>query len=81
MPTPEKVATPATALTVVVPSVVPLPLTVKVTGALLLVTTLPKASLMVMTGWVVNAESLAAPAAFVERVAWVAAPKSQTGIV
>ena len=75
MPTPEKVATPATALTVVVPSVVPLPLTVKVTGALLLVTTLPKASLMVMTGWVVNAESLAAPAAFVERVAWVAAPK------
>ena len=75
MPTPEKVATPATALTVVVPSVVPLPLTVKVTGALLLVTTLPKASLMVMTGWVVNAESLAAPAAFVESVAWVAAPK------
>ena len=65
MPTPEKVATPATALTVVVPSVVPLPLTVKVTGALLLVTTLPIASLMVMTGWVVNAESLVAPAAFV----------------
>ena len=75
MPTPEKVATPATALTVVVPTVVPLPLTVMVTEAELLVTVLPKASFMVMTGWVVNAEPLVAPAAFVESVAWVAAPK------
>ena len=75
IPTSEKVATPETALTVLVPTVVPLPLTVKVTGALLLVTTLPKASVMMMTGWVVNAEPLVAPAAFVESVAWVAAPK------
>ena len=75
MPTPEKVATPATALTVAVPTVVPLPLTVMVTAAVLLVTVLPKASLMVITGWVVNAEPLALPAAGVLSVAWVAAPK------
>ena len=30
---------------------------------------------MVMTGWVVNAEPLALPAALVLSVAWVAAPK------
>ena len=66
---------PATALTVNVPTVVPLPLTVMVTEAVLLVTVLPKASLMVMTGWVVNAEPLALPAALVESVAWVAGPK------
>ena len=30
---------------------------------------------MVMTGWVVNAEPLALPAALVVSVAWVAAPK------
>ena len=74
MPTPEKVATPATALTVVAPSVVPLPLTVMVTEAVLLVTVPPKASLRVTTGWVVKAEPLAAPAALVVSVAWVAAP-------
>ena len=50
MPTSEKVAMPATAVTVAVPTVVPLPLTVMVTEAVLLVTMLPKASLMVMTG-------------------------------
>ena len=50
MPTPEKVAMPATALMVAVPTVVPLPLTVMVTEAVLLVTVLPKASLMVITG-------------------------------
>ena len=44
IPTLVKVATPATALTVVVPTVVPLPLTVMVTEAVLLVTVLPKAS-------------------------------------
>jgi hypothetical protein len=76
MPTLVKVATPATALTVVVPTVVPSPLTVMVTAAVLLVTVLPKASLMVMTGWVVKAEPLAAPAAFVVSVAWLAAPKA-----
>ena len=75
MPTPAKVATPATALTVVVPTVVPLPLTIMLTKALLLVTVLPKASLRVMTGWVVNAEPLTAPAAFVVSVAWLAVPK------
>ena len=75
MPTSVKVATPATALTVVVPTVVPLPLTVMVTEAVLLVTVLPKASLIVTIGWVVNAEPLALPAALVLSVAWVAAPK------
>ena len=80
MPTPEKVATPATALTVLM--VVPIveanpspPLTVMVTEAVLSVTVLPKASLIVITGWVVNAEPLAEPAAGVVSVAWVAAPK------
>ena len=77
MPTSEKVATPATALTVlmVVPTVVPLPLTVIVTEAALVVTVLPKVSLMVMMGWVVNAEPLALPAAAVVIVARVATPK------
>ena len=75
IPTLVKVATPATALTVVVPNVVPLPLTVMVTEAVLLVTVLPKASMMVMTGWVVNGEPLAMPAGRVVIFAWVAAPK------
>ena len=75
MPTSEKVATPATALTVVVPTVVPLPLTVMITEAVLVVTMLPKVSLMVMTGWVVNAEPLALPAAAVVSIARVAMPK------
>ena len=44
IPTSAKVATPATAFTVVVPTVIPLPLTVMVTEAVLLVTVLPKAS-------------------------------------
>ena len=50
MPTPEKAATPLTALLVVVPTVVAPVLTVMVTEAVLLVTVLPKASLMVMIG-------------------------------
>ena len=75
IPTSEKVATPATAVTVAVPTVVPLPLTVMVTEAVLLVTVLPKVSLMVMMGWVVNAEPLGAPAAEVVSVDWVAVPK------
>jgi len=75
MPTPEKVAIPLTALTVVRPTVVPLPLTVMVTEAVLLVTVLPKASLMVMMGWVVKAEPLALPFAAVVNVARVAMPK------
>ena len=75
MPTSEKVATPLEALTVVVPTVVPLPLTVMVTEAVLVVTMLPKVSLMVIMGWVVNAEPLAEPAALVDSVARVARPK------
>ena len=75
MPTSMKVATPLEALTVVVPTVVPLPLTVMVTEAVLEVTMLPKASLMVMMGWVVNAEPLALPFAEVVSVARVAMPK------
>ena len=79
MPTPEKVATPATALTVLM--VVPIveaspspPLTVMVTEAVLLVTVLPKESLMVMIGWVVNAEPLGAPAGEVVSEAWAGVP-------
>ncbi len=75
MPTSVKVATPATALTFVVPKVVAPLLTVMVTKAILLVKVLPKASLMVITGWVVNAEPLTEPAALVLSVAWVAKPK------
>ena len=75
IPTSEKVATPATAVTVVVPTVVPLPLTVMVTEAVLVVTMLPKVSLIVITGWVVNAEPLALPFAAVVSVARVATPK------
>ena len=75
MPALLKVAIPFVALTVVVPTVVAPLLTVMVIEAVLLVTMLPKASLMVMMGWVVNAEPLALPDALGERVAWVAMPK------
>ena len=75
IPTPANVATPATALVVTVPSVVAPLLTVMVTEAVLVVTVLPVESLMVMIGWVVNAEPLAEPAALVVSVAWVAVPK------
>jgi len=75
MPTSVKVATPATALTVAVPIVLAPELTVMVTAAVLVVTMLPAASLMVMMGWVVKAEPLALPFAEVVSVAWVARPK------
>ena len=75
IPTSENVATPFVALTVAEPTVVAPLLTVMVTEAVLVVTVLPAASLMVMTGWVVNAEPLALPAAAVVSVAWVAVPK------
>ena len=75
MPTLVKVATPLTALMVVEPTVVAPVLTVMVTEAVLLVTVLPKVSLMVMMGCVVNAEPLADPAAKVVSEAWVAMPK------
>ena len=75
IPTLVKVAMPLTALTVVVPTVVAPLLTVMVIAAVLVVTVLPKASWMVMMGWVVNAEPLAEPAALVVSVAWVAVPK------
>ena len=75
MPTSVKVATPATALTVAVPIVLAPELTVMVTAAVLVVTMLPAASLMVMMGWVVKAEPLALPFAEVVSVAWVAVPK------
>jgi len=75
MPTPANVAMPATALTVAVPIVLAPELTVMVTAAVLVVTMLPAASLMVMMGWVVKAEPLALPFAEVVSVAWVARPK------
>jgi len=75
MPTSEKVAMPAIALTVAVPTMVPLPLTVMVTEAVLVVTMLPKVSLMLIMGCVMNANPLALPAAEVVSVARVARPK------
>ena len=66
---------PATALTVTVPIVLAPELTVMVTAAVLVVTMLPAASLMVIMGWVVNAEPLALPFAEVVSVARVARPK------
>jgi len=75
IPTSENVATPFVALTVAEPTVVAPLLTVMVTEAVLVVTMLPKVSLMVMTGWVVKAEPLALPFAEVVSVARVAMPK------
>ena len=75
IPTLVKVAMPLTALTVAVPIVLAPELTVMVTEAVLVVTMLPKVSLMVMMGWVVNAEPLALPFAEVVSVARVARPK------
>ena len=78
MPTLVKVATPATALMVVLPTMEASPsppLTVMVTEAVLVVTMLPKVSLIVITGWVVNAEPLAEPTALLVSVTWVAVPK------
>ena len=66
---------PFVALTVAEPTVVAPLLTVMVTEAVLVVTVLPAASLMVMTGWVVKAEPLALPFAEVVSVARVARPK------
>ena len=77
IPTSEKDAIPFIAFMVVVPTVVALlspPVTDMVTEAVLVVTMLPKASLMVMMGWVVNAEQLALPFAEVVSVARVAMP-------
>ena len=75
MPTPVKVATPLIALMVAEPIMVAPVLTVMVTAAVLVVTVLPEASLIVMTGWVLKAKPLVLPAAGVESVAWVAVPK------
>ena len=63
MPTLVKVAMPLIALIVAEPIMVAPLLTVMVTEAVLVVTVLPEASLIVMTGWVVNANPLGAPAA------------------
>ena len=78
IPTSEKDAIPFIAFMAVVPTVVAVlspPLTDMETEEVLLVPMLPKASLMVMMGWVVNAEPLALPFAEVVNVAWVAMPK------
>ena len=63
MPTLVKVAMPLIALIVAEPIMVAPLLTVMVTEAVLVVTVLPEASLMVITGWVVKANPLGAPAA------------------
>ena len=74
MPTSVNAAMPFTTVAVAVPIMVPLLLTVMVTKAVLVVTVLPLASLMVITGWVVNAEPLTLPAAEVLSIAWFAVP-------
>jgi hypothetical protein len=74
MPTPLKVATPFTAFTVTVPTVVAPVFTDIVTAAVLPVTVLPTASRTVTTGWVVKPAPLAAPAAEVVSANCVAAP-------
>ena len=76
MPTLVKVAMPLIALMVAEPIMVAPLLTVMVTAAVLVVTVLPEASLIVMTGWVLKAKPLVLPAAGVESVAWVAVPKA-----
>ena len=76
MPTLVKVAMPLIALMVAEPIMVAPVLTVMVTAAVLVVTVLPEASLIVMTGWVLKAKPLVLPAAGVESVAWVAVPKA-----
>ena len=56
-----KVATPATAAMVVVPLSVPLPVAIEATTfPVKLVTVLPDASTILMTGWVANADPLVA---------------------
>ena len=69
-----KVAIPATALTVAVPTIVPPVLTVIVTAAVLEVTVLLPASRMATTGCVVKAAPLAAPVGGVVSTTWVAEP-------
>ena len=69
MPTLLKVAMPLIALIVAEPIMVAPVLTVMVTAAVLVVAVLPEASLIVMTGWVVKAKPLGAPAALVVSVA------------
>ncbi len=69
MPTSVKVAMPLIALIVAEPIMVAPLLTVMVTVAVLELTVLPEASLIVMTGWVVKAKPLGAPAAVVVSVA------------
>ena len=58
-----KVAIPATAATVVIPLSTPLPVVIDATTSTVeLVTVLPLASMMRMTGWVVRGDPLGAPA-------------------
>jgi len=69
------VATPATAVAVVVPESVPLPEAFEtVTTAVDVVTVFPPESVTLTTGWVVKADPLTAPAGWVVIIALVAAP-------
>ena len=69
------VATPATAVAVVVPESVPLPEAFEtVTTAVDVVMVLPPESVTLTTGWVVKADPLTAPAGWVVIAAALAAP-------
>jgi len=77
MERPEKVATPFTAATVVVPESAPeagLVAMARVIEALEAVTVLPWASWTVMTGWVVRAAPAAAPEGWVEKTSFAGTP-------
>jgi hypothetical protein len=75
MPTVLNVATPLDAVSVAVPTTVPLSLTVIVTTELLsVVTVLPDVSWIATTGCVVNAAPLMEPAADVDSASWLAVP-------
>jgi hypothetical protein len=70
-----KVATPATAATVVVPLKVPVPEAIEATTlAVEVVTVFPEASVILITGWVVKATPAAAPDGPVVIIAFEAAP-------
>jgi hypothetical protein len=69
------VATPATAVAVVVPESVPVPEAIDATTLLVNdVTVLSPESVTLTTGWVVKADPLTAPAGWVVIIALVAAP-------
>jgi hypothetical protein len=77
-----KVATPLTAATVVVPLKVPVPDAIDATTLTVDdVTVFPKASVTLITGWVVSATPLTAPDGWVVIIALEAAPASVVKLI